>query len=514
MNFKKLIENAQRQGLNPQLHENHKMPLTRREMVAQSFIAGSSFVMTPSLVSMMSQVAYGDNCGAAGGTADNKIPVVILDGAGGFNIAGSNVMVGKTGGQMDFLDAQGYGRLGIPAAKLTNGPEVDTMFGLAFHKESAFLEGMKAGSSPEAAAKVNGMIMCATSADDTSMNPHSPVYWIAKYAGRAQVTGIVGTDATPNGGRSIADPKSVDAANSSTVVRNATQARDLVSATLLAQILPDQVPRVMKAAQDMSATQLEKLAEQDLNAQAKLLINCNYKQVTEAAGSNLADRVDFSRMAGIQDVLNLVTSYTNPRQFNLNGYNNINDGRVQETLSGPYLALTKFARCASVEFGGRDYHANPRSTTDARDFEMGLAAGRIIEMAHRLGTEVCLYIYTDGAVACADPSLTENTPQGGNKPMWASDAGQCSSTFSLVYSPKGRPKMTDVGNQIGAFRDSSGGVDTNQAKIISNSVVNLARCFFLNYLALHGDEGKLKEVVGDDPFGGDIAKYIAYSKIL
>ena len=55
------------------------------------------------------------------------------------------MLVGKEGGQLDFLSTQGYSKQGLPGDMLPNNATtnfVNTEFGLAFHSDSAFLRGM------------------------------------------------------------------------------------------------------------------------------------------------------------------------------------------------------------------------------------------------------------------------------------------------------------------------------------------------------------------------------------
>ena len=52
------------------------------------------------------------SCGITGGAG--KIPFICFDLSGGANIAGSNVLIGGQGGQLDFLTTAGYSKLGLP----------------------------------------------------------------------------------------------------------------------------------------------------------------------------------------------------------------------------------------------------------------------------------------------------------------------------------------------------------------------------------------------------------------
>ena len=109
----------------PLLHSCHAKPVTRREFIAQGFMAGAGTVLGGSVLSLFANPgtanaalsadleALKSDCGIATQGA-GKIPFIMFDLAGGANIAGSNVLVGSRGGQMDFLSTAGYSKLGLP----------------------------------------------------------------------------------------------------------------------------------------------------------------------------------------------------------------------------------------------------------------------------------------------------------------------------------------------------------------------------------------------------------------
>src|SRR6185295_16194607 len=94
-------------GLNePLRHESHKRPVTRRDFLAQGFTTGAATVVAPAALSMMLNPRRANAlsndilamkapamCNITGGAG--KIPFICFDLAGGANIAGSNVLVGK-----------------------------------------------------------------------------------------------------------------------------------------------------------------------------------------------------------------------------------------------------------------------------------------------------------------------------------------------------------------------------------------------------------------------------------
>jgi hypothetical protein len=110
----------------PQRHDNHRRPMTRRELIGQGFLTGSAAVLSTGLFSLFANPraafaqlatdlqADANLLGCGVDRAGTKIPFICFDLAGGANIAGSNVLVGKQTGQLDTLSTAGYRKLGLP----------------------------------------------------------------------------------------------------------------------------------------------------------------------------------------------------------------------------------------------------------------------------------------------------------------------------------------------------------------------------------------------------------------
>ncbi|MDP5040243.1 MAG: general secretion pathway protein GspF, partial [Paraglaciecola sp.] len=151
------------------------------------------------------------SCGIASQGA-GKIPFIVFDLAGGANIAGSNVLVGGRGGQLDFLSTAGYSKLGIPGdmvpaiANPTTGLSdfINTELGLAFHADSAFLRGIQDKFSVTNRANVNGAVIPARSENDTGNNPHNPMYGINKVGADGSLLSLIGSRNSDSGGNSMA----------------------------------------------------------------------------------------------------------------------------------------------------------------------------------------------------------------------------------------------------------------------------------------------------------------------
>src|SRR6202167_218751 len=115
----------------PLRHPDHRRPVTRREFMSQGFLRASATVAGFSLFSMFAdpRKAYATLANDIAAlkispcditTGSGMIPFICFDLAGGGNIAGSNVLVGGPGGQLDFLTTAGYNRLGLPGNMIPN----------------------------------------------------------------------------------------------------------------------------------------------------------------------------------------------------------------------------------------------------------------------------------------------------------------------------------------------------------------------------------------------------------
>src|SRR6202034_327966 len=109
----------------PLRHPDHPRPTTRREFLAQGFMAGGASVVLPSLAALLANPRISHvgglspdiasavtTCGITQGAG--MIPFICFDLSGGANIMGSNVLGGGKGGQLDFLSVAGYNKLGLP----------------------------------------------------------------------------------------------------------------------------------------------------------------------------------------------------------------------------------------------------------------------------------------------------------------------------------------------------------------------------------------------------------------
>src|SRR3954468_24522736 len=242
----------------PLRHENHKPPVTRRDFIAQGLRTGPAVLaapaalamlmnarkagaMSPDLEAMLSPAACNIQAGAG------KVPFICFDLAGGANLNGSEILVGRTN-PTDFLSTQGYAKLGLPgnmtpgsanAASPTNN-FVNTEFGAAWHSDGAILRGMQASTQVATRANVNGFPLAARSENDTGNNPHNPMYGINRVGARGELLTLIGSQNTDSGGNSMAPVMMVNPAVRPTKVDRASDVTGLVDTGELGTLFTNQ----------------------------------------------------------------------------------------------------------------------------------------------------------------------------------------------------------------------------------------------------------------------------------
>ncbi len=468
----------------PYRHLDHRRPVTRRDFLAQGFLTGAAVIASPSLFGLFGgrRDAFAqavEECGLSAG--GGRIPFLCFDLAGGASVSGSNVLVGGPGGQLDLLDLDGYTKLGLPADMVPSLPgQVNTELGLAFHADSAFLRGILDKTTPETRANVNGCIVCARSDNDTGNNPHNPMYGINRAGADGTLVTLVGTESSESGGRSVAPMSMIDPSVRPVKIERPSDATGLVDTGKLVQLLDqDGAASVMYATERLTQLKLDRMTEADAVEQ---LIRCSVEESTDLVAT-FGDPTSLSPL-GDPLIVGAADSIFTAAE--------IDERTFEKTASVMKLVVNGFAGAGTLEFGGYDYHNGTRATGELKDFEAGQAMGAALEYAARRGQQLVIYVFSDGSVA-SDGQI-DNSVDGRGKPVWRGDNSGTAATFFLVYDPAGPPALTrPEAQQIGYFRPS-GSVET-AATPVSNNVEQLAEAVVLNYLALHGEAGRLDEVL-------------------
>lgn len=494
-------------------HPDHHKPRTRRDMISQGFAAGAASVLgapwlSSSVMAALSpDVVNGDNgsnCQLEYGGA-NKIPFICFDLAGGANIAGSNVLVGGPGGQKDFLSTEGYSKQGLPGdmAPSVVNPATQTNdfineeLGLAFHSDSQFLAGILEKTSAATRALINGAVIAARSENDTGNNPHNPMYGIYKAGAAGALLPLCGSSSSVSGGNSMAPASMIDPSARPTKVDRPTDVTGLVDTGGLVGLLSkEDTVAVMESMYRISDAKLSTIETQRArDAAIKQHVRCSY--------AKSADIV--SQFGGVD-----LSPLSDPDIVGDNGIFSIEDMADREfrktasvmklVLDGPLRSNGQpgaYAGAGTITMGGYDYHTGDRSTGEARDLRAGRCMGAVLEYAARKRKPVMMYVFSDGSVF--SNGSVDDTEGGRGKGVWTGDNQQTASAFFLVFNPSAKPalqstsgKTPEQHQQIGFMR-SSGDVETSSSPA-ANNVNLLVETVVLNYLALHGEQGKLAEV--------------------
>ena len=483
----------------PLLHQDHPRPRTRRQFIAQSFMTGAATVVGPSLLAMLAaprtaRATLATDIQAMLGpcsitTGAGLIPFICFDLAGGGNIAGSNVLVGGPGGQLDFLSVAGYNKLGLPGTMVPNssatGSFVDVSFGLRYHSDSAHLRGMKTRAGAKAMAGTNGSIIPASSLNDSNVNPHNPIYGIYQYGARGALLNLIGSEVSVSGGNSMAPPTMVIASAQPTKIADGADTQGLVSTGQLNTLLPNpsDVTNVMESMKRISDAKYNQVTAYATNPTLN----------TAALGPTGIEACSYVKSAYVVDKYNSPSAVDPDLDPNIVGSSGIFNtaeyqasSDFQKTAAIMKLVIDGNAAAGTIEMDGFDYHTGDRATGETRDFQLGQCIGAVLEYASRVGKPVMIYIFSDGSLA-SDGSI-DNSVAGRGKGVWTADNGSVAASYFLVYNPAGRPvpaqKNPEMSLQLGSFNpDGSVNITSNPG---GNNVFNLAQMAILNYMALHG----------------------------
>jgi hypothetical protein len=495
----------------PLRHPDHRRPVSRRDFLSAGMIGGSATVMVPGLLgAMLSPAARAEvisNLDAAGLQASlcgisagaGKIPFICFDLSGGANISGSNVLIGREGGQMDFLTTAGYAKLGLPGDQTPNLPTfTNTSFGLAFHSDSAFLRGMQMRAvSPATAAGTNGTIIAARSENDTGNNPHNPMYGVYRAGADGQLLTLIGSQSSDSGGNSMAPAAMIDLAVRPTKVDRASDVTGLVDTGELGTMFgtgPVAAQNAVSVLESMAVLSDRKLGRVDTSIAARDAAIKKFAQCGYVKSAYLAER--FSSPAALNPSLD--ARIVGPGGiFTQAEYDA--DREFQKTAAVMKMVIDGNAGAGTIQMGGYDYHTGERATGEARDLRAGQCIGACLEYAARTGKPVMIYVFSDGSLS--SNGMVDNSVGGRGKLVWTGDNQSTAASFFLVYSPQGQPQLRAPNrNQIGWY-SGDGSVVTSSSPA-ANAVNLLVETVILNYMALHGEEGQFSTKFPMNGLGG------------
>lgn len=472
--------------------ERHGPPVTRRDFLAHGLWSGSVAALMPS---MLPTLLHGQAAQCVKPEFVPGLPIIIIDGAGGMNIPGANVMVGfGPGGQEEFAPGgassdSDYIRLGLPPALYpTRSGMLDRSMNLVFHSQSALLKGINDGlgaNATELKRKMDGTLLCVRTSDDTKNNQINISHMIQRTRTVGRVVGAVGTDQSPSGGNSKSPFDTILATSIPSVVRGAGEAVNLVSMGALggrslvdvdSEGGQDRVRQFLERVNNISDAAIRKMRADGINAEMETLLKCANQDVATLMNSFNSSVLDSREDAAVQQVFG-------------------ND-RGKSTAAISKLVLDSLAGVGTITIGGCDYHNATNATGDRKDEEIGVAIGRCVQLAAAKNKNLMIVLITDGGVTGPASGLQDPT---NGKVVWSSDSGTRSAAVQFVFKHDHNPQTDQPlirpdRRQIGYY-NRAGGVN-DQSSPIAGSTENLTKLMVLNYLAAMGREGEFGAIFG------------------
>jgi len=443
-----------------------------------------------------------------------KVPSICFDLAGGANINGSNVLVGKEGGQMDFLSTAGYQKMGLPGDMIPglvdpglNLPYENFDLGLGFHLDSAFRRGIMDSLTLGREQFINGAVIPARSDNDTGNNPHNPMYGIARagldpdtgladptalFGAAGSILTLTGSENTASGGNSTLPQALMDPSLTPTKVDRPGDVVNLVDTGDLVGILSkEDATAVMESIYRLSDRKVANVDTQiTRDAVIKEMVSCGYLKAADIADRfggvpiNPADDPEIVGPTGIFSDAEFNAGDRDAREF-------------QKTAAIMKLVVNGYAGAGCIEMGGYDYHGGRRAEGEVKDERAGRCMGACLEYAARVSVPLMLYVFSDGSLS--SNGALDTTEAGRGKGEWSSDNSSTAGAFFLVYNPGRRPTIVGatpeeqaIHQQIG-YMDAGGSVQ-RAATPAANNVNLLVNTVLLNYMALHGEEGEFANV--------------------
>jgi hypothetical protein len=524
----------------PLLHQNHPLPVTRRDFIAAGFLSGPAMVIGPAwlgglLKASGANAALSPDMQALLGsgqcnvpTAAGGLPFICFDLAGGANLVGSEVLVGVQGGQRNFLSTAGYGKLGVPGNMVpSSSANIDASLGLLWHADGAIKRGiLSKATTPATAAGTNGAVLCAMSQNDTQNNPHNPMYGIAKAGAQGLLLNLVGTESSVSGGNSQAPMALINPSLQPTTISQPSDAIALVD-TGGASADPVAVA-VLESQARISGGSSAYVSGNTASFSGALSAPNGGTPGVQLYSDAVADTLlkNQVRCAYVKSA-NTADAFGNPAALDATKDPNIiggaspiftaadfSDSDVQKTATVMKLVLNGYAGAGTITLGGYDYHDDTRATGEDRNFKAGQMIGAVLEYAHRVGKPVMIYVFSDGSLTAN--GMVDNSAGGRGKLGWQGDSASVASTFFLAYSPTGRPQLRNgvAGQQIGYFSADGSVVSTSSPA--ANAVNQLVQVVILNYMGLMGTDGQFATLFPMQSLGAGsaLAGLTAFTRIV
>jgi hypothetical protein len=437
MDFHKLPRNRQ------DFYNEHKVPTTRRDFLSLGIVTctAASFINPYTLAAKTLNHLHTDPS-----SFEDDPAFIVIDLAGGAGLS-ANFLVGNKGGAEDLLPS--YKTLGWKPKE----DGYDKRFGAPMAKEniSGLLKGILSSSSEEAQGHFRMGTLLHNSADDTSSNPSSAASLVYNMGNTGkELKQIVGLERSISGGNSsLANPL-----NKSPYYL--TDLDGLINSIGLKSIYGDDTAVAKKVFSLIN--RISKRQTNDFNPDVLSISTKSYSDSIGLATKSI--NVDPRLDKDARDVFGL----------------NEDQGTKENAILQASIVLNSLNLNVGpgvITIGGCDYHDNTSATGDAKDEEIGVLIGRIIELASRKGKKVFLQIITDGGVDSVPGSR-----------VWRGDSGERSMGAIGFFDPKRAiTYKTANSSQIGFYNKTE---TADRSSLIGASPRLAAYAAYANYLNISG----------------------------
>jgi len=506
--------------------EGHGKPKTRRDFMARGLLAGSSYLLMPSLVNLLkspSLLAEELTCDLSGAGSNPNFPLIVFDFQGGAHFA-AELLLGDIGGQTNPLT--NLVNYGIPTEL---GNAFSGEFGLRFRNDSAALQGLRASVPASMRSNIDGFSVACHTPDDTQETYMNPMGFLSKFGSFGSLSFSFGTRAADSGGYAKATPGSFSPDKRPTLITSAYMARLIVSrgatynalvSSETADVAMVRQSKVRLALAQLSEIQLSRFSNLTPNEQIHHLIQCGHLKA-----ESLLERVSPTQVfpaAGTQDYNELVSVFGSEPE-----------NKQVAVLS--YMLTQGFGSAATIEFGGHDDHDNTAHTSRRSVFNRFKQIGSTMRYFLMKNKPAFFMIITDGAMGKKDvidsvanegnPGAEGGIPSANFLPGGAGmnnrpgDAASLAAHMAFVVHPTvtrvedPSAFVNNSGRQIGAFTAS--GVNLAHLPIIAKDPSMMSLALIYNYLTLQGKEDQitLTRRGGDNPFANIDSQVRIFKKI-
>lgn len=475
-----IIELAKKNGI--KLHDDHPVPTTRREFLAQGLMGFAGYMMAPSLLTLVSQQVGAQSLAECQTllTATKTMPGFLhLNLSGGAGLTGQwavrkvldpNRPLPSVNNEDNLGFLNSYRRLGLGANaaafnRITNqfaNPfqvvENDGDVGAQFFRTIREI-------APTACANTAATGICVSSQDDTgSNNKFGPQGLIHAVQKAKEYKFRIAQNLSTNSGTAL------------TGINQDVAGRNRPYAPIVANRLVD-IQRVIGAApsNETESGSNVVLTDEEKKKMLEIINNLSGSQARKVASAGSGTRENFVKLyneASGKSYCQLIVPqdsvdpYENQNlsdlwsgiAFNGNGLNGDgNTARKQGVAALVHAAVQGWAGTVGLNFGGYDYHGNARNVTDPRDADAGRIVGAALRTAEILNRPLFILVTSDGATGA----------QSSNNRFanWQSDRGNGGCMLTFMYDPRnqaGQSKegyLASVDTQLGYFTDGESAAD-------------------------------------------------------